>query len=814
MRSVAESSLKAVQAIQIAVTGENHFTYRYTDVRKADASCDLDRKVLKVPVFGYLSEADDKFTRYLNFHENFHVLWTAANKDKAWTRLKGTLVNVIEDLRIERNGQARGMAYTNVVLEGREEAVKRFAGKIDAGKNGIGKIFGKLMMEEYGYDHITLDAPTQAIYNAIYDTFKKWKKLPNGYSKKGYYEVITLADEIIAILKAIIPPPPPPKSEEEKQKEKEEKEKKEQEKKDKQDKKDKSDKKEKSDKKDKGEKSDDGEKGDKGEKSDDKDGEPGDDGEESEDDKDGSGKQDKKDSKKKDKKDKKEKSDKGEKSDENEDGEKSDDEENEDGEGSDSDNEDGEGSDDESDDKSDKKGKGKNSDDESDEDNEDGEGSDDSEDSDSEDNEDSDSEDEKSDKKSDKKDKKSEKKEKSGKKDKGEKSEGSEDSDDAESKGERGTGDVSDEEEAGSIGDEDFDVHDDTSAVDEMKKRMEQAEKGIQEVKFEDLTQEQQELVKAMLEDEEVVDVLQQMVQEEMKQIAEESLENCPYIPYTDKDVIRTIEGGDESNYNRSYQQINVAMRQIQQVLEHVLMSEKKNKRLANMERGKFDVRKAYRLTKSVSKAVFYKKQLGKDLNTVVSLVVDESGSMGGQQIDTSRAMAIAFAECLNKIGIPFEIVGYTTATWDSVAQEGFAFDRTIPLRIDIFKNFTDKYMAVKTRLGKMAAYNHNIDGEAVKIVGTNLASRKEKRKIMMVLSDGLPQGDDESNYKLNQNLKDEIKKCREGGIEVYGFGIEVDNPRIFYGEKNFVYVSDINNLGAIFFDRLKEVLMNGKNNI
>jgi cobalamin biosynthesis protein CobT len=155
--------------------------------------------------------------------------------------------------------------------------------------------------------------------------------------------------------------------------------------------------------------------------------------------------------------------------------------------------------------------------------------------------------------------------------------------------------------------------------------------------------------------------------------------------------------------------------------------------------------------------------------------------------------------------------MGYTTTDGGrSVPQEGFDFDRTIPIQIDIFKNFTDKYMAVKTKLGCLTANSCNIDGEAVRISGQSLMTRKEKRKIMLVLSDGMPNGDTESKWKLYANLKDEVRNCRNQGIEVYAFGIETDLPKRFYGKDNFVYVPEVEKLGQDFFGRLKEIMLNG----
>lgn len=705
MNSFIESAKRAVQALQVAVTGNSDYRYRYYDPRKFQGSCDVERKVLSVPVFGNLDEDDDMFVRLINLHELGHAEYTPCNKNPNWIPLKGHLMNVLEDMRIEQNLMNRSMAYSKIIQDGRQVMYKKCIDNFKAGK-GIQKVLVALMLDGYGFP-LELDAGEQSVYDLIRADFVQWRDIPNMEKKSGYFELERIADEIIKKLQENCP------SDEDKEGDDEKKEKKEK----KKSKKEKSD----SDESDEGEESDD-------------DGEEGDES----------------DSKKKKKSKKSKKS-------------KKDDEESDDEDKDDEDGEDEKESDDKKKDKK-KSKKEKESD-------EDGEESDDEE-------------------KSEKKSKKSKKDEE----DDGEESEDDEDGDDSDSDESDEEGEKSDSEESGS------------EESDEEKESGDESDEGEKSEQSDEIDEELRNAIKDALDADDGGDEIAEAISEAMKQIADDSISEDEYIPYTDKDIFATVDGEDVSSYQSSYNSITVAMRQLQMILEKVLMSRKRNSKLSNMERGRFDVRKSYRLTKSISKNVFYKKHIGEDLNTAVSLLIDQSGSMNGSKITNARALAIAFSECLSKIQIPFEVSGFTTANWGAGRVEGFDFSRTITLKIDIFKNFNDKYQAVKGKLGMIKSYKHNVDGEAIKLGVARLMERKEARKVMFVLSDGMPEAD-MNNDMLNKNLMDEIANARKMGVEVYAIGIQTDSPLRFYGKENTVVVNDIKTLGNEFFRKLTEVL-------
>src|SRR5690606_4591521 len=129
--------------------------------------------------------------------------------------------------------------------------------------------------------------------------------------------------------------------------------------------------------------------------------------------------------------------------------------------------------------------------------------------------------------------------------------------------------------------------------------------------------------------------------------------------------------------------------------------------------------------------------------NVAVSLVVDCSGSMSGEPMQLAIKTGIALGESLKAIGIEFEMIGFTTgtsgelSTYCQTVNDHSRFNRTnCTLKHFIFKVFGNPDLSGVTMA---RACSSNADGESVTWAAKRLALRPEKRKIMMVLSDGYP---------------------------------------------------------------------------
>lgn len=266
---------------------------------------------------------------------------------------------------------------------------------------------------------------------------------------------------------------------------------------------------------------------------------------------------------------------------------------------------------------------------------------------------------------------------------------------------------------------------------------------------------------------------------------------------------------GDASEYNRLKRDVSKLVAPIKNQLERVLKV-KENARWQNeKEQGKIDSRCLSKISVDKTYRTIFKQFTKTQTNNVaVELLVDMSGSMSGK-MHTAKLATIAIAEALKALDIPFEVTGFYSAS-DSKVRE-FAssvkdkerFNRTGErLELHVFKDFNCHNLS---GIEKLFVGSENPDGECVKWAATRLAMRKEKRKILIVLSDGAPSTGDSSSSILRSDLKNRVAKIEKSGIETVGIGIQTDAVKSFY--KNFVVISDIQNLPTEAMKKLSSII-------
>lgn len=222
---------------------------------------------------------------------------------------------------------------------------------------------------------------------------------------------------------------------------------------------------------------------------------------------------------------------------------------------------------------------------------------------------------------------------------------------------------------------------------------------------------------------------------------------------------------------------------------------------------------------------VFRKKIERKTKDVAVSLLIDLSGSMMGTPVKYACMSAYIFAKALSKIGINFEILGFTT-DWNEPRDSFFqtlkkteekAFDgrpsytRIEPLIMPIFKKFEDKF---STETAQTLCYfsdsecsmNNNVDGECVLIASSRLLAQPQKRKILFVFSDGDPAF--QTNYSVweKKHLHYAIEQAKKAHIETFGIGICSDSVSKFY--PHYSIVNEIEDLGKETLTQLKKFLV------
>lgn len=285
------------------------------------------------------------------------------------------------------------------------------------------------------------------------------------------------------------------------------------------------------------------------------------------------------------------------------------------------------------------------------------------------------------------------------------------------------------------------------------------------------------------------------------------------YTSLKDNDEHLVPEAGDreKATYKSRREKISAQVASMSRALEQALRAMAKCRRDPYLRQGRIDKRRLVQISKGLSKEVFCKTRPGRKLDVAVEVIIDESGSMGNYR--EVQLLAMAIGESLDRIGVPFEITGTTTkyGGGDRNMPQGTGFTRSNPIVYKHYKSFNEGWASVHHRMVKTGRYMHNIDGEAVEHCAMRLGEREETRKVIFSLSDGSPCGGEYHESDLEQNLKRVCERCREDGVEVYGFGIGTSAPMKYYGKDYFIGMSDTSEMGPEFLKKFAEVITKGE---
>ncbi|MBU6339763.1 MAG: hypothetical protein KGQ36_07340 [Rickettsiales bacterium] len=206
--------------------------------------------------------------------------------------------------------------------------------------------------------------------------------------------------------------------------------------------------------------------------------------------------------------------------------------------------------------------------------------------------------------------------------------------------------------------------------------------------------------------------------------------------------------------------------------------------------------------------------------DTALTILLDNSGSMRGQPIVMSALACEIIAGILEKFSIKTEIIGFTTADWkggrahkmweSSGRQKNPG--RLNELRHIIYKSANQSFKKSKVNLGLMlkeGILKENIDGEALLFAKSRLMQRDEKRKILMVISDGTPIDDSTNSTNdediLSDHLHHVINKIeKQSKIEVVGIGIGHSADEFYH---NSITIKGLEELGDVMIEKLTTLL-------
>ncbi len=254
--------------------------------------------------------------------------------------------------------------------------------------------------------------------------------------------------------------------------------------------------------------------------------------------------------------------------------------------------------------------------------------------------------------------------------------------------------------------------------------------------------------------------------------------------------------------------------------LQRLLLAQQNRHWEYDLEEGLLDVSRLPRIIMDPMYPLSFKRE--KDTNfrdTVVTLLLDNSGSMRGRPIMVAAMCADILGRTLERVGVKTEILGFTTRAWKGgQAREAWlaagkppAPGRLNDLRHIIYKAADEPWRRAKRNLGLMmreGLLKENIDGEALTWAHNRLIARPEQRKILMVISDGAPVDDSTLSVNAGNYLEKHLRKVIEeietkSGVELTAIGIGHDVTRYY---RKAVTIVDAEQLGGAMTEQLTEL--------
>jgi len=244
-----------------------------------------------------------------------------------------------------------------------------------------------------------------------------------------------------------------------------------------------------------------------------------------------------------------------------------------------------------------------------------------------------------------------------------------------------------------------------------------------------------------------------------------------------------------------------------------------------DLEEGLLDSSKLTRIIIDPQNSLSFKKE--KDLefkDTVVTILIDNSGSMRGRPITIAALCGDILSRTLERCSVKVEILGFTTKNWKGgKSREEWNKNnkpkkpgRLNDLRHIIYKSADTHWRQSKKNLGLMlkeGLLKENIDGEAISWAFNRLKKRKEERKILMVISDGAPVDDSTLSVNSGDFLEKHLKKIvknieNKSDIEILAIGIGHDVSRYY---KKAIKITDVQELGDVMIEQLSSLFDNKK---
>jgi cobaltochelatase CobT len=251
--------------------------------------------------------------------------------------------------------------------------------------------------------------------------------------------------------------------------------------------------------------------------------------------------------------------------------------------------------------------------------------------------------------------------------------------------------------------------------------------------------------------------------------------------------------------------------------LQRRLLAQQSRAWTFDLEEGMLDAARLTRVIVDPTAPLSFKQEEETDFrDTVVTLLIDNSGSMRGRPIMVAAVCADILARTLERCGVKTEILGFTTQAWKGgkaredwlAAGKPAAPGRLNDLRHIIYKAADAPWRRARKNLGLMmreGLLKENIDGEALLWAHQRIAMRPEERRILMVISDGAPVDDStlsvNSGHYLERHLRTVIGEIEtRSPVELLAIGIGHDVTRYY---RKAVTIVDVEQLGGVLVEQL-----------
>ncbi len=303
------------------------------------------------------------------------------------------------------------------------------------------------------------------------------------------------------------------------------------------------------------------------------------------------------------------------------------------------------------------------------------------------------------------------------------------------------------------------------------------------------------------------------------------------YKTYTEEfdEIIKAEDLENEEELNRLRKNLDQQLLQLKNFisklankLQRKLLAKQSRSWNFDLEEGLLDTSRLTRVIMDPFNSLSFKKEKNMEFkDTLVTILIDNSGSMRGKPISVAAICADILARTLERCSVKVEILGFTTKHWKggSSREKWMKNDKpNLPGRLNdlrhiIYKSADMPWRQAKNNMGLMlkeGLLKENIDGEALKWAYNKMSKRKEERKILMVISDGAPVDDstlstNSSDY-LETNLKNTVKWIEnKTNIELLAIGIGHDVTRYY---KQAIKITDVQDLGDVMINQLTDLFV------